>query len=51
MPDNWKDYKDWKDYKEWKELMESIRRTPEEESVYDDDDVTDLNELFKDYST
>ena len=46
MPDN------WKDYKEWKELMESTRRRLQEECVYDDDDdVSDLNELFKDYST
>lgn len=42
MPDN------WKDYKEWKELMESIRRTPEEECEYDDD-VGDLTEQFKEY--
>lgn len=41
----------WKDYKEWKELMENIRKRPQECEYDDDDDVTDLNELFKDYST
>lgn len=42
MPDNWKDYKDWK------ELMENIRKKPQIEDTYDDD-VDDLNELFKEY--
>ena len=42
MPDSWKDYKDWK------ELMESIRNKPQVDDSYDDD-VEDLNELFKEY--
>jgi hypothetical protein len=42
MPDNWKTYKDWK------ELMENIRKKPQVEDTYDDD-VDDLNELFKEY--
>lgn len=45
MPDNWKDYKDWK------ELMENIRKKPQIEDTYDDDDnVEDLTELLRDYS-
>ena len=42
MPDNWETYKDWK------ELMENIRKKPQVEDTYDDD-VDDLNELFKEY--
>lgn len=42
MPDNWEAYKDWK------ELMENIRKKPQIEDTYDDD-VDDLNELFKEY--
>lgn len=43
MPDNWETYKDWR------ELMESIRKKPQEDTSYDDDDVTDLTEMFKEY--
>jgi hypothetical protein len=42
MPDNWETYRDWK------ELMENIRKKPQVEDTYDDD-VDDLNELFKEY--
>lgn len=42
MPDNWETYKDWK------ELMENIRKKPQVEDTYDDE-VEDLNELFKEY--
>ena len=42
MPDN------WEKYKEWKELMEDIRKRPQEEDTYNDD-VEDLNKLFREY--
>jgi hypothetical protein len=42
MPDNWETYRDWK------ELMENIRKKSQVEDTYDDD-VDDLNELFKEY--
>lgn len=44
MPDNWKDYRDWK------QLMENIRKNPQQEIDYnEDDDVSDLTTLFREY--
>ena len=39
----------WEDYRDWKQLMENIRKRPQEDTSYDDDDVTDLTEMFKEY--
>ena len=44
MPDN------WETYKEWKELMENIRKRPQDDEVYtDDDNIEDFKELYEEY--
>lgn len=38
----------WETYKEYRQMLENYRKHREEDT-YDDDNVEDLNELFKEY--